>query len=118
MKPILFKVTGKFVEKATGKPLSGGEYRAWLYDKDPLSDDKLGEGALDENGQVEITCDLSDVSSWDSPGETHPDLFFILLRHGKEIFRTPVYEDVEPFVTNPFSREKRGIDVFLGTFEV
>jgi len=118
MPQLLFKVTGRFIFKSSGKPVTGDEYIVWLYDKDPITDDKLGEGKLDENGRVEITCDLADASSLDSPGESKPDLYFILLKNGREIFRSDVFYDTQPYVKANFSREKKGIIVYLGTFEI
>jgi len=118
MKPILFKVTARFVSKDTGKPVHGDEYDVWLYDQDPITDDKMGKGKLEKDGRVEITCDLSDASSLDSPAEKYPDLYFILLKHGNEVFRSRVFEDTSTFVENPFSSDKKGIIVHLGEFKI
>ena len=66
MKPILFKVTARFVFKDTGKPVCGDEYNVWLYDKDPITDDKMG-------------CEICECSV---PGRNQPSgkihKFFIL----------------------------------------
>ena len=118
MPQLLFKVTGRFFFKSSGEPVKGKEYKVWLYDKDIVTDDKLGEGTLDDEGRVEIACDLSDASSIDSPGEKKPDLYFILLKKGHEIYRSKVFKDSEPFVKDPFTGKKKGVTLYLGTFEI
>ena len=118
MPQILFNVTGRFVFKSGGKPVTGEEYRIWLYDKDIVEDDKMGEGMLNEDGRFDITCDLANASSIDSPGERKPDLYCILLKNGHEIYRSKVFKNSQPFVKSPFSRKKKGIILYLGTFEI
>ncbi|GAG28713.1 unnamed protein product, partial [marine sediment metagenome] len=115
---LLFNVTGKFVYKYSEKPVTGEEYRVWLYDKDPVTDDKMGEGTLDEEGRFDITCDLSDASSMDLPWEKKPDFYVILLKSGHETFRSIVFKDTITYVESPISARKKGIIVHLSTFEI
>jgi hypothetical protein len=68
--------------------------RARLWDQDLVSDDMLGEGALDSMGCVTFQFELTLVSSIDSPGEVQPDLYIQILLDGVEVFRTPVKKDV------------------------
>lgn len=68
--------------------------RARLWDQDIVSDDLLGEGALDSMGCVTFQFDLKLASSIDSPGEVQPDLYIQILLDSVEIFRTAVKEDV------------------------
>jgi len=118
MPQVLFNVSGGFTYKSSGDPLTGEEYNVWLYDKDPLIDDKMGEGTLDKEGRFEVTCDLSDASFINLPGESKPDFYVILLKNGHEIFRSEVFHDTVSYVKSPISHRKRGIIVHLGTFEI
>jgi len=68
--------------------------RARLWDQDLVSDDMLGEAALDSMGRVTFQFNLKLASSIDSPGEVQPDLYIQILLDDVEVFRTPVKKDV------------------------
>ena len=68
--------------------------RARLWDQDLVSDDMLGEGAMDSMGCVTFQFDLKLASSIDSPGEVQPDLYIQILLDDVEVFRTAVKKDV------------------------
>lgn len=109
-------IKARFVRKADGQPLPGtsGQYSVKLYDKDPVQDDELGQPRLDADGRVQCTFDLYDVAGGDSPLERKPDLYLIVYERGHELFRTPVFWNLD------FTPEKAGTQVThdLGTFEV
>jgi Zn-finger nucleic acid-binding protein len=111
------KVKARFIRKADRQPLSGvsGRYMVKLFDKDIFKDDKLGEPRLDANGQVQCTFDLYDAAGSDSPLERKPDIYLVVYQENQEIFRTPVFRDLD------FQkRDNLGEPVThdLGTFEV
>ena len=68
--------------------------RARLWDQDLISDDMLGEAALDSMGRVTFKFNLKLASSIDSPGEVQPDLYIQILLDDVEVFRTAVKKDV------------------------
>ena len=67
---------------------------ARLWDQDLVSDDMLGEAALDSMGRVTFQFNLKFFSSIDSPEEVQPDLYIQILLDGVEVFRTAVNKDV------------------------
>jgi Mlc titration factor MtfA (ptsG expression regulator)/Zn-finger nucleic acid-binding protein len=112
-------VTAQFVRKAGGEPLSGagGRYSVKLFDKDVFVDDKLGEPRLDAEGRVRCTFDLYDVASADSPQEQKPDLYLVVYEGEKEIFRTPVFQNLD-FRPKPGGGGATPVTHDLGTFKV
>ena len=118
MSQIIFNVSGTLVNKGSGKPVTGNEYTVWLYDKDIISDDRMGEGQLNEGGRFNIACDLSDASTMDLPWEKKPDLYIILLKKGHEVYRSKIFNETITYVESPISNRKRGVTVHLGTFEI
>jgi hypothetical protein len=114
----MVRVWARFVRKADGQPLTGKQYRAVLYDQDPLIDDKMGEARLDEQGRAEFTCELADAASLDSPMETLPDLYVVLYDGDREVFRCPVFKDVDFLAKDPVTGERNQLTQDLGTFAV
>lgn len=111
------RVTARFVRKADGQPVSGvtGRYVVKVYDRDVFKDDQMGEPRLDADGRVRCTFDLRDAMSRDSPAETKPDIYLVLYEGDREVFRTPVFSDLD------FTRkDEAGAAVThdLGTFQV
>ena len=68
--------------------------RARLWDQDLVSNDLLGESALDPMGCVTFQFDLKSISSIDSLGEVQPDLYIQILLDGVDVFRTAVKKDL------------------------
>ncbi|HMF12341.1 MAG TPA: hypothetical protein VKE94_08545, partial [Gemmataceae bacterium] len=114
------RVHAQFVRKSDGKPISGasGQYSVKLFDKDLLQDDELGEPRLDAAGRVQCTFDLHDIVSVDSPFESKPDLYLVLYERGHEVFRTPVFWNLEFEKSDPASGTKEPVAHDLGTFAV
>jgi hypothetical protein len=48
---------------------------ALLCDADPIKDDRLATGIVQEGGRIEFIFDLGEASSYDSPLESAPDLY-------------------------------------------
>ncbi len=105
----------QLLEKVSGDPLTGDNILVKLYDKDPLEDDFLGEGHPDKNGNITIKFDLDNVSSADSPFEDKPDLYFIVYKGQKEIYRSTVLEDVDTSKEGGFDF-KSGKELDLGSY--
>ena len=114
----LIRITAKFKHKSNGEPVVGSEYTAKLYDKDILVDDEMDEVHPDSAGSVDILCPLPLTSSLDSPGETKPDLYFVLLKNGKEIFRSQVFNDVDFLEKDSASGRLKNLRQDLGTFDI
>lgn len=89
----LFRVVATFLDQ-DGRPVSGDEYAVRLMDRDRLFDNRLGASPLSDEGRAEFIFSATDVLSVDSPGERHPDIYFLLFRDGTEIFRSDVFPDV------------------------
>ena len=114
----LIRVHVKFVD-AAGEPWkASGDTVARLFDQDLVRDDLLAEQPVGEDGRVEFTANLADAGSLDSPGETEPDLYVVLERSGREVFRTPVSSDVEFLRVDPVTLTRKSLTVDLGTHEV
>jgi hypothetical protein len=113
-------ITARFVRKADGAPLSGttGRYSVKVYDKDLVRDDRVGEPRLDADGRVRCTFDLYDIVSSDSPLERKPDLYLVLYEGEREVFRTPVFWDLDFGQPDESTGERKPVTHDLGTFEV
>lgn len=112
------RIWARFVSKADGQPLAGSQFSARLFDRDLIFDDRMGEAHLDRNGRAEFTCELADASSFDDLLETKPDLYVVLYENEKELFRSPVVEDVDFLKRDPVTGEKNSLTQDLGTFAV
>ena len=105
----------KLVEKGVGTVLTGSSITVKLYDKDPLTDDYLGEGSPDEAGNVLIKFDLDKIKSADTPLEEFPDLYFKVFKNGTHYFQSPVLDDINTETEGEFNfTEGKVID--LGTY--
>lgn len=86
----IINVYAMFLHKHSGKALYGNDYTVRLFDKDPISDDFLGETKPDAEGKTQFKVDPSLYRSEDSLFEKRPDFYLVVLKNGSEIFRTPV----------------------------
>ncbi len=106
-------VKARFVDRATGAPISGGDYRVKLFDKDIFVDDPMGDDGLDAEGRMLIECDVDDAKINDGLMkffEGNPDLYVILEKESKEVFRSRTFRGIH---------RKRNRRVFhMGTFKV
>jgi hypothetical protein len=113
----LIKVTAKFVDKKSGKPVTGERYIVKLYDHDLVSDDLIGEGKPNSDGVVEILADLGKAVSPDSPVERKPDILFELFDEDGVIFQSPVFKDIEFLKEDEVTGRKSTLTHDFGTFE-
>ena len=113
----IFKVIGKFTDEG-GLPLSGSEYEVALLDEDKYFDDKLGTATLSPEGEAEFLVTGADILSIDSAGETTPDLYFVVRRGGKEIFRSEVFAEVDFQEKDPVTGRAKGLTKAFGPFRV
>ncbi|WP_186754999.1 hypothetical protein [Echinicola salinicaeni] len=113
----IVRIHVKLLSKETGKPLSGKAYRVKFYDKDAFKDDLLGESDLTAQGMAILSISKKDYTSLDSPFEEHPDIYFVLYKEGKEIYKSPVAESVhlEDQLGYP---DTLGLDFDMGSFLV
>ncbi|MCK4761664.1 MAG: hypothetical protein KAW12_05645 [Candidatus Aminicenantes bacterium] len=114
----MIKVIAKFVNKKTGEPVSGENYIVRLYDNDVVSDDFLGEGKLNNAGEVHILTDLSKASSFDSPGEKKPDLYFELYNEHGVVYQSKVFANVDFLEEDKVTGKKTGLTKDFGVFEI
>jgi hypothetical protein len=105
----------KLLEKGSGTPFKGDTISVKLYDKDPLSDDFLGEAKPDETGEVTIKFDLNKIKSADSPLEQHPDLYFRVYKNGTQYFESPLADNIDIEQEGDFSFTEGEI-IDLGTY--
>jgi hypothetical protein len=114
----LIKVIARFVNKKTGEPLTGENYKVRLYDNDVVSDDFLGEGKLGGEGVVEFLADLGRASSPDSPAEKKPDLYFEVYSEHGVVYQSKVFENVHFLQEDETTKQKAGLTRDLGSFEI
>lgn len=113
----LYRFVVRFVDKASGRPVTGAAYRCRFFDKDIIHDNRLGESPLDEQGSAGVIVSSAAFKGLDSPGETEPDLYCVLLKDDKPVFKTPVKMNIKVESLNPVTgRDARTID--LGVFKV
>ncbi|MBM4108265.1 MAG: hypothetical protein FJ255_05560 [Phycisphaerae bacterium] len=113
----LYRFVVRFVDKASGKPVTGPAYRVRFFDKDIIHDNRLGESPLDGQGSAGVIVSSAAFKGLDSPGETEPDLYCVLMKDGQQVFKTPVRMNVKVEATDPVTgRDARTID--LGVFKV
>lgn len=113
----IFKVIGKFTD-VDGYPLTGDDYDVALLDEDKYFDDKLGTAGLSDDGEAEFLITAADILSIDSIGETTPDLYFVVRKAGKEIFRSEVFSGVDFEATDPVTGRSKNLTKIFGPFEV
>lgn len=113
----IFKVIGKFTDE-NGQPLTGGEYEVALLDEDKYFDDKLGTSGLSPDGDAEFLITVADILSFDSAGETTPDLYFVVRKDGTEVFRSEVFAEVDFEAKDPVTGRAKGLTKAFGPFQV
>lgn len=113
----IFKVIAKFTD-SKGNPITNTDLRVKLFDKDRFLDDKLGEATLDSNGEAHFLVFIADILSIDSPDERTPDLYFVLKKDGKEIFRSETFEEVNFETENPVTQRSEAVTQTFGPFVV
>jgi len=113
----IFKVIAEFTN-ADGEPLSGDDYTVALMDEDKYFDDKLGSKPLATDGTAEFLVAAADILSFDSMGERTPDLYFVVRKGEKEVFRSEVFEEVEFETKDPVTGRAKGLTKKFGPFAV
>lgn len=113
----IFKVIGKFTDNS-GYPLTGDEFEVALLDEDRYFDDKLGTTSLNADGEAEFIINAVDILSIDSAGETTPDLYFVVRKGGKEIFRSKTFSEVDFELKDPVTGRAKGLTKAFGPFQV
>lgn len=113
----IFKVIGKFTDP-DGYPLTGKDYEVALLDEDRFFDDKLGTSALSPEGEAAFLISEADILSIDSAGETTPDLYFVVRKNGREIFRSEVFSEVDFTAKDPITGRAKGLTKSFGPFQV
>jgi len=114
----LAKIFATIKSKKTGKPIGGPGYSARLYDKDLVRDDFLGEADIAEDGVAAIIFNLEDAASEDSPLETDPDLYFVVLKNDKVVGKTKVTRDVDFLKRDPVTGMRKSLTQDLGVLEM
>lgn len=113
----VFKAIATF-QDANGNPLAGDEYAVKLLDQDRFFDDKLGSSALSPAGAAEFLIFVADIKSIDSPDERTPDIYFVVTKNGKEIFRSEVFAEVNFEAADPVTGRPDGLTQTFGPFQV
>jgi len=113
----IFKVIAQFTD-ADGKPLSGDDYSVVLMDEDDYFDDKLGAELLGDEGTVEFLVAAADILSFDSMGERTPDIYFVVRKGRKEVFRSETFSEVDFEAEDPVTGRPKGLTRTFGPFAV
>ena len=113
----MFKVIATFTDES-GAPLSGSDYSVTLMDDDKYFDDKLGSQVLSPEGTAEFLVAVADILSFDSSGERTPDLYFVVRKDGKKVFKSEVFQDVDFDAVDPVTGRPKGLTKAFGPFVV
>ena len=113
----IFKVIAEFRD-ADGKPLNGDAYSVRIMDEDRFFDDKLGEAGLNADGVAEFLITAADILSFDSAGETTPDIYFVVRRGRDEVFRSEVFDAVDFEAVDPVTGRTKGLTKKFGPFQL
>lgn len=109
-----FEVTARFIAKGKDVPVTGEAYSVRLFDRDIFDNDFIGESGLDVNGYSKISFhheafgDLANL-------ECFPDLYFVVYKNGKPIFKSKVMEDVDLIAIEQYKKGE-GEVIDLGTY--
>lgn len=114
-KQMKMEVRARLISRETGLPLYGGAYVVRLFDKDFVDEDFLGQASPDKNGAVSIAFNPSQFDQKDVLKDKSLDFFFVVLKNGKELFRSKVMEDVDVSAIEQFKMGEGEI-IHLGTF--
>lgn len=109
-------ISAKFIDHIDKMPLSS-KYLVKLYDKDVFDDDYLGQSLLDNQGRAQIKFSEDQMRSLDSPLERHPDLYFVLTKKDKVIYKSNIIKNLHLDNTADFTLSA-GKHYDLGTFVV
>ncbi len=113
----IFKVIAEFTD-ANGSPLTGDAYSVTVLDEDRFFDDRLGEAKLNVDGAAEFLITAADILSFDSAGETTPDLYFVVRNNGNEVFRSEVFAEVDFETVDSVTGRPKGLTRKFGPFQV
>ena len=113
----IFKVIATFTDE-NGAPLAGDDYSVLVMDEDKYFDDKLGAKSLGSDGSVEFLIPVAEIFSFDSAGERTPDLYFVVKKDGKEVFRSEVFAEVDFDAKDPVTGRAKGLTKKFGPFAV
>ena len=113
----MFKVIASFTDES-GSPLTGDDYSVVVMDEDKYFDDKLGSKPLGGDGTAEFLIAVADILSFDSAGERTPDLYFVVMKDGKEVFRSEVLAEVDFDAADPVTGRPKGLTKEFGPFAV
>lgn len=113
----VFRAIAKF-QDANGDPLTGVDYHVRLLDEDRFFDDKLGSSTLDSDGTAEFMIYVSDIKSIDSPDERTPDIYFVVTKNSREIFRSEVFSEVNFEAADPVTGRPDGLTQTFGPFQL
>ncbi len=80
-------IKAQFVDKASGKPITGEKYWVKVMDKDFLKDDFIDAPKLDEEGKIAVLTTRRVVK------EANPDIYFILHMDDKVIYKSKVFKN-------------------------
>ena len=61
---------------------------------------------------------MADIYSVDSFGERTPDLYFVVEKDGREVYRTDVFREVDFEGDDPVTGRKKGLTQSFGPFRV
>jgi hypothetical protein len=110
------RILARFISADSLAPFN--RMKAVLWDRDPVSNDMLGDSALDDSGCVVFQFNLAAASSIDSPGEVNPDIYIQILLDTVEVFRTPVFADMVFGGTSSIDDLSSSITKDLGAFQL
>ncbi len=114
----LWDIEVRILDKHTQKPIGGEGYIIEFYDEDSHDEDFLVSGPLNENGIADVRFNPAAIHAGEEDSimpETNPDIFFIIKKDGKQVYRSATIYDVDFDQKSTFDIVD-GKEIYLGTF--
>lgn len=113
------KVTAKFMIDSNGSVDKPSNYYAILYDKNPITNNRIASEYLRRDGTVVFEFPLlASIRNKETPLESKPDLFLKLYKKDQLIYTTKVFNNVNFYIHDYDKRQLTQNTVYLGTFKV
>ena len=113
------KVKAKFLIDSNGAIDDPKSYHAVLYDKNPLTTNRIAAEYLKHDGSVIFEFPLlASIRNKETPAESKPDLYIELYRKEELVYTTKVHHNVDFFIHNDHKRQLIKNTVDLGKFRV
>ena len=113
------RVKAKFLIDSNGSVDKPSNYHAVLYDKNPITKNRIASEFLGRDGSVAFEFPLlASIRNNETPFESKPDLFLRLFKKDKLIYTSRVFKNVDFFIHDDDKRRLIHNTINLGKFRV